>query len=47
MAAVKAGTDLPAAAILVCPVCGHTVVGEAPDECPICKAKGSKFAEAA
>ena len=45
--AVKAGKDLPAAAVLVCPVCGHTVVGEAPDECPICKAKGDKFAEAA
>ena len=45
--AVKTGKDLPTAAILVCPVCGHTVVGDAPDECPICKAKGDKFAEAA
>ena len=45
--AVNAGKDLPAAAVLVCPVCGHTVIGEAPDQCPICKAKGEKFAEAA
>ena len=45
--AVKAGKDLPASAILVCPVCGHTVAGDAPDECPVCKAKGDKFAEVA
>jgi rubrerythrin len=41
--AVKAGADLPEAAVRVCPVCGHTVVGDAPDDCPICKAKGEKF----
>ena len=45
--AVKAGADIPAAAILVCPVCGHTVVGDAPDECPICHAKGNRFDEVA
>jgi len=45
--AVKAGQDLPATAILVCPVCGHTVVGDAPDTCPICRAMGDRFAEAA
>ena len=43
--AVKAGKDLPEATVLVCPVCGHTVIGEAPDECPVCKAKGDKFSE--
>lgn len=41
--AVKAGKDLPAAAIYVCEVCGHTVIGEAPDECPVCKARREKF----
>ena len=41
--AVKAGADLPEAAVRVCPVCGHTVIGDAPDECPVCKAKGEKF----
>jgi rubrerythrin len=27
----------------VCPVCGNTVEGKAPDKCPICGAAGSKF----
>jgi rubrerythrin len=45
--AVKAGGDLDDAPIRVCPVCGHTVIGDAPDECPICKAKGEKFMEIA
>jgi rubrerythrin len=27
----------------VCPVCGNTVEGKAPDKCPICGAPGSKF----
>jgi rubrerythrin len=27
----------------VCPVCGNTVEGEAPDRCPICNTPGSKF----
>jgi rubrerythrin len=33
---VKAGSDLDATPIRVCPICGHTVVGDAPDECPVC-----------
>ena len=40
---MKAGKDLPDAPIRVCPVCGHTVIGDAPDERPLCKAKGEKF----
>ncbi len=43
--AVKSGNDLPAAAVRVCPVCGHTVVGDAPDTCPVCGAKGEKYDE--
>jgi rubrerythrin len=27
----------------VCQVCGMTVEGEAPDECPVCKAKKQAF----
>ena len=27
----------------VCQVCGNTVEGEAPDECPVCKAKKQAF----
>lgn len=41
--AAKAGKDLPAADLYVCEVCGHTVVGEAPDVCPVCGAKHDKF----
>jgi rubrerythrin len=43
--AVKAGGDLPETAIRVCSVCGHTIMGDAPDKCPVCNASGSKFAE--
>ena len=42
---VKAGSDLPEAAIYVCPVCGNTVKGDAPEKCPICGVPGEKFAE--
>ena len=44
---LAAGHDLPAAAIFVCDVCGHTAVGEAPDKCPVCGAPKSKFQEVA
>jgi rubrerythrin len=44
---LTAGHDLPAAGIFVCDVCGHTAVGEAPDECPVCGAPRSKFKEVA
>ena len=27
----------------VCPVCGNTVAGNAPDICPICSTPGAKF----
>lgn len=41
--AVKAGDDLDIGEINICPVCGHTVVGKAPDRCPICGVQGDKF----
>lgn len=40
---LEAGSDLPAADIYVCPVCGHTVAGHAPDKCPVCGVTGEKF----
>jgi rubrerythrin len=40
---VKAGKDIDATAIRVCPICGHTVIGDAPDECPVCGTAGSRF----
>lgn len=42
---VEAGGDLADEKIFVCSVCGNTVKGEAPDECPICKAKKAAFFE--
>lgn len=45
--AVKSGEDLPATKIFVCPVCGNTVKGQAPDECPICGTPKDQFKEVA
>lgn len=47
LGAVEGGHDLPAASVHVCDVCGHTVVGDVPERCPICKAKAEKFTEIA
>jgi rubrerythrin len=44
---LKAGKDLSAAPIFVCQVCGNTVFGAAPDNCPICQSPKSKFNEIA
>lgn len=41
--AVAAGNDASTDKIAVCEVCGWTVQGEAPDTCPVCKAKKDKF----
>lgn len=41
--AVKAGKDIELGDIYICPVCGHTVVGRAPDRCPICGVLGDRF----
>jgi len=41
--AADSGSDLELGPVYVCGVCGHTVEGEAPDPCPICKAKRNKF----
>ena len=35
--------SLPAADYYVCEVCGYTCENEAPDECPVCKAKKKAF----
>lgn len=44
--AVLQGRDLEHEAIYLCPVCGHLEFGQAPDACPICGAKGSRFVKA-
>lgn len=37
--AIESGNDYGTDAIQVCSRCGHTTMGEAPDQCPICRAK--------
>jgi len=43
--ALQAGKDLDAGPIFICQICGNTVLGEAPEKCPICGAPRSRFAE--
>jgi rubrerythrin len=38
-AAAKEGKDLELTSVHVCPICGHTILDEAPDHCPVCGAK--------
>ena len=40
---VKAGQDIESAPVFVCPVCGHTAIGQAPDECPVCGLRRDKY----
>ncbi|MBI5420180.1 MAG: rubrerythrin family protein [Deltaproteobacteria bacterium] len=35
--------DFQVGDIHICSVCGHTIVGAAPDECPVCGASKEKF----
>lgn len=42
---VAKGSDISVGKIYVCPVCGYTVEGGAPDRCPICGAPKEKFKE--
>lgn len=42
---VEAGKDLESTPVRVCPVCGRTVIGDAPDECPVCGTAGRFFRE--
>jgi rubrerythrin len=42
-AAVDKGEDANLDTIQVCEVCGYTLEGEAPDECPVCGASKDRF----
>jgi rubrerythrin len=42
---VKAGEDLTSSRIYVCQICGHTVLDETPEKCPICNAAKKAFTE--
>ena len=37
------GKDIGEIVIRVCPNCGHTVIGDAPDKCPVCSLKGENY----
>ena len=41
--AAEKGEDLEEKEMYICPICGYTVEGEAPDECPVCGAKKKVF----
>ncbi len=41
--AAKDNKDLAIGAVHICPVCGYTVAGDAPDACPVCGVAKSKF----
>ncbi|MBS1195219.1 MAG: rubrerythrin [Methanomicrobia archaeon] len=43
--AVNGKRDLPADKVSVCTICGNIFLGEAPPQCPICKAFKKKFVE--
>ena len=40
---VQGGADLELDTVRICPVCGYTVEGEAPEFCPVCGAKRELF----
>lgn len=41
--AAKEGKDIQLKAVYVCPVCGHTILDEAPDKCPVCGVGKEKY----
>lgn len=41
--ALEAGQEMKAEPYFVCPVCGYTVAGEAPEKCPVCGTPGKMF----
>jgi rubrerythrin len=43
--AVVTDKDIPSAPVFVCPTCGHTAIGEAPDKCPVCGLPKAKYRE--
>jgi len=42
-ARAKEGKDMDLKAVYVCPVCGHTVLDEAPEFCPVCGTKREMY----
>ncbi len=42
---LDSGKEVVLDKIYICPVCGYTVVGQAPEKCPVCGAPKSSFKE--
>lgn len=42
---VKAGRDLGAKKVLLCPVCGNVALDDSPEKCPICGVPGPRWRE--
>ncbi|HPB58981.1 MAG TPA: rubrerythrin family protein, partial [Candidatus Saccharicenans sp.] len=40
---VQQGQDVELPDVYVCPICGFTMEGEAPDKCPVCGVPKNKF----
>lgn len=43
--AAKEGKDMELNSVYICPICGHTILDEAPDNCPVCGAKKELYKE--
>ena len=41
----KEGKDMEFKGVYICPICGHTVLDGAPDNCPVCGAKKELYKE--
>lgn len=41
--AAREGKDIELNSVYICPICGHTVLDEAPDRCPVCGAKKEMY----
>lgn len=41
--AVKAAKDIELKTIYICPVCGYTILDDAPEKCPVCGASKTSF----
>lgn len=41
--AAKGSKDISSESVFICPVCGHTILDEAPNKCPICGAKKEMY----
>lgn len=41
--AAREGKDMELKSVHVCPICGHTILDETPDKCPVCGAKKEMY----